>query len=110
MHISKVRYIDYETDKFKGESPEIFEPVITKRKSFEHEKELRAIIWETSEKTVRAEDGSVLANVNLKELIEKIYIAPFAPAWHKNIVQVIVKKFGLEILIEQSKLDKQPIY
>ena len=110
IYISKVRYIDYKIDKFKGEDVEIFEPVITKRKSFEHEKELRAIIWDTSKITVRSENGSVCANINLKELIDKIYIAPFAPTWHKNIIQVIIKKFGLEISVEQSEINKKPLY
>jgi hypothetical protein len=109
VHIGKIRYIDYQNETFKSE-PNIFEPILTKRKSFEHEKELRAVIWETSEKTLRADDGSVLANINLKELIEKICISPFSPDWYKDNVQVIVEKFGLEVPVWQSELDKKPVY
>lgn len=110
VHIGKIRYIDYQKEMFKGDSIEIFEPILTKRKSFEHEKELRAVIWETSESTARDCDGSVLAKVELEELIENVYISPFSPVWCRDNVQVIVKKFGLEVPVLQSELDKQPLY
>jgi hypothetical protein len=109
VHIGKIRYIDYQNETFRGEI-NIFESILTKRKSFEHEKELRAVIWETSEKTLRVDDGSVLANINLKELIENIYISPFSPNWYRDNVQVIVEKFGLEVPVLQSELDKKPVY
>lgn len=109
VHIGKIRYIDYQNETFKGEI-NIFEPILTKRKSFEHEKELRAVIWETSEETPRTDDGSVLADVNLKELIENIYISPFSPDWYRDNVQIIVEKIGLEVPVLQSELDKQPLY
>lgn len=109
VNIGKIRYIDYQNETFKGEI-NIVEPILTKRKSFEHEKELRAVIWETSESTKRTNDGSVLADVNLKELFENIYISPFSPDWYRDNVQVIVKKFGLKIPVLQSELDRQPLY
>ena len=109
VHIGKIRYIDYQNEKFKGEI-NIFEPILTKRKSFEHERELRAVIWETSEQIPMTDDGSVLANVNLKELIENIYISPFSPEWYRDNVQVIVEKFDFKVPVLQSELDKKPIY
>jgi hypothetical protein len=109
VHVGEIRYIDYQNETFKGEI-NIFEPILTKRKSFEHEKELRAVIWEASEETPRTDDGSVLADVNLKELIENIYISPFSPDWYRDNVQVIDEKFGLELPVLQSELDRQPLY
>jgi len=109
VHIGKIRYIDYQNEMFKG-GINIFEPILTKRKSFEHEKELRAIIWETSKEIPRTNDGSVLADVNLKELIENIYISPFSHDWYRDNVYVIIKKFGLEITVLQSEIDGQPLY
>jgi hypothetical protein len=110
VHIGKIRYINYQKETFKGNAPDKFEPILTKRKSFEHERELRAVIWETSRDTPRTNDGSVLANVNLKELIENIYIFPFSPFWHRESAQAVVKKFGLDVPVLQSELDKQPLY
>ncbi len=110
VYIGMIRYIDYRNETLKGKNIEIFEPVLTKRKSFEHEKELRAVIWETSESTKRTNDGSVLAGVDLEKLIENIYISPSSPDWHKDNIQVIVEKFGLAIPVLQSELDRQPLY
>lgn len=110
VHIGKIRYIDYQSETFKGSTPDKFEPILTKRKSFEHEKELRAVIWGTSTSTKRTDDGSVLADVNLKKLIENIYISPFSPNWYRDNIQVIVEKFGLKVPVLQSELDKKPIY
>jgi len=110
VYIGKIRYIDYQNEIFNGKAPDKFEPILTKRKSFEHEKELRAVMWETSRETPRTNDGSVLSNVNLKELIENIYISPFSPAWYRESVQTIVKKFGLDVPVLQSELDKKPLY
>lgn len=110
VNIGKVQYINYQNKVFNANDPEIFEPVLTKRKSFEHEQELRAVIWITSQATVRTDDGAVLANVDTKELIENIYISPFSPVWYKDNVQAIVKKFGLEVPVQLSDLDKKPLY
>jgi len=110
VYIGMIRYIDYRHEVFKGKAPDKFEPILTKRKSFEHEKELRAVIWDTSEPTKRTRDGSVLVDVNLEELIENIYISPSSPDWHRNNIQVVVEKFGLEMPVLSSKLDEQPLY
>jgi len=110
VHIGKIQYINYQNEVFNANDPEIFEPVLTKRKSFEHEQELRAVIWTTSQATVRTDDGSVLVNVDLKDLIENIYIAPFSLDWDISNVQIIVKKFGLEVPVLPSELDKKPLY
>jgi len=110
QYIGKIRYINYRNEIFKGNAPDKFEPILTKRRSFEHEKELRAVIWETSSETPRTDDGSVLANLNLNELIENIYISPFSPGWHRDSVQAVVRKFGLNVPALQSELDNQPLY
>jgi hypothetical protein len=109
VFIGRIIYMDYQTQTYPG-SGDKFKGFLTKRRSFEHEKELRAVIWSTSETAVRTANGSVLANVNLKELIENIYVSPFSSGWIRDAVQMIVQKFGLEIPILQSELDKQPLY
>jgi hypothetical protein len=109
VYIGEITYMDYRAQTYPG-CGDKFKGFLTKRKSFEHEKELRVLIWETSKLTKRTDDGSVLANVNLKELIENIYISPFSPVWNRDTVQAIVKKFGLGIQVQQSELDREPLY
>jgi hypothetical protein len=104
VYIGKIQY----NKKFKG--IDIFKPILTKRTCFKHEEELRAVIWETSKVTERANDGSVLAEVDLRALIENIYAAPSSSGEYREKVREIVKKFGLEIPVLQSELDRQPLY
>jgi hypothetical protein len=111
VHIGKIRYIDYQTDKFAGKwSIDIFEPVLTKRKSFEHENELRAVIWQTSATTGRTGDGAVTVPVNLNELIEKIYVSPFSGSWVEDVIESLVQKYNIDVPVTQSSLDIQPLY
>lgn len=42
--------------------------------------------------------------VNIKELIDEIIISPYSPNWYYELVQDIVKKYGLEIKIKKSEL------
>ena len=50
IYIGKVQYIDYEKDKIPDDTS--FSPFVHKRKSFEHEKELRAIIRELPKENI----------------------------------------------------------
>lgn len=111
VYMGKIRYIDYHNDQFKSEGLcDIFEPVMTKRKSFEHERELRAVIWETSISIKRTDDGSVLAPVNLKELIKGIFVSPDSPSWLRGTVESVAGKYDIEVPVKLSQLSQEPLY
>jgi hypothetical protein len=92
-------------------------PFIYKRKSFEHEREIRALIWiGDHEKTtdeqeivdlVPSEEGK-LVTVDLNELIEAVVISPLAPKWYKNLVESMVRRFNLFTQVYQSSLYEMP--
>jgi len=46
--------------------------------------------------------------VDLRKLIEKIYIAPSAPNWLADLVRAVVKKYGFEFEVEHSRLSEKP--
>lgn len=50
----------------------------------------------------KIEEGKNL-NANIKELIGEIIISPHSPNWYYELVQGIVKKYGLDIEIKKSK-------
>ncbi|KAF5430684.1 hypothetical protein C5S39_07300 [Candidatus Methanophagaceae archaeon] len=114
MHIGTVKYIDYETEWL----PErySFNPFLHKRKSFEHERELRAIIQKFPTKgdeidlTQEIFDIGAYINVDLYTLIEKIFISPTAPKWFNDVVKSIVNKYDLEKEVIQSSLAEGPVY
>lgn len=115
VYIGKVTYIDYETQGI--DAGNILGPFVHKRKSFEHEREIRALLmkWpptidnklDYSKETIT---GGVAVQVDINRLIEKIYVAPSSPSWFVNLVQKAVKKYGFSIKIVQSDLDKSPVY
>lgn len=112
IYIGKVQYIDYEKDIFLGL---VLSPFVHKRKSFDHEKELRAIIQEMPKPGLYSEDKRPFENglyvpVDLDLLINEIYLAPTSPPWIKELVESVSMKYGLKKKVRQSELDEPPIY
>ncbi|WP_148300402.1 hypothetical protein [Holophaga foetida] len=107
LYLTKVNYIDYETETFEGGVAEVdITPFFHKRKSFEHEKEFRIIIrpyHETPE--------HILPPVNLTLLFENIYISPLAPVWFKVLVSNVLTTYGLNTnIVHHSELENDPIF
>lgn len=118
VNIGMVNYKDY--DKEMVPFANILYPVMTKRISFEHEKELRALVWtiegakgppliEPVTIKIRPRDG-IYVPVDLDLLVEKIYVAPTAPDWIFELVKSISAKFGLEKDVTRSSLSAGPNY
>jgi len=114
IRIGKVQYIDYETAIIQDDN--FFYAFLNKRKSFEHERELRAIVSVTptaegitdfSKPTI---DNGIYIPVNLDSLIENIYVAPTCPKWINELIISITNKYELNTDVLQSKLDEKPIY
>lgn len=110
--ISKVRYIDYEKEKM---PIDFLSPFFHKRKSFRHERELRACIQRLpkkgfSERSKRPFENGVYVPVDIGRLINGIYLAPQTPKWLVELVQSVTKKYGLDKEIFPSGLDTTPIY
>lgn len=101
IYISDVKYIDYENE-FMPES-NTFYLGIHKRKSFEHEKEVRCIYSKNAEEMCKEETG-ILVSVDLKNLIEKVYISPYAPEYMKKDVEKILANVNLEAEVIYSPL------
>jgi len=118
-YLGVVQYIDYNSDWM----PEgnLFYSFAHKRKSFEHERELRALIQDTPYKPdpggsaasvfdydrPAGESGRTVP-VQLVDFIEKIYVAPTSLAWFRDLVTKITARYGIDIPVEQSTLDKIP--
>jgi len=46
-------------------------------------------------------------NVDINQLIEKIYIHPKSENWYKNLVIDLVSKLGFDFKIEKSDLESE---
>jgi hypothetical protein len=101
ISIGRVNYMDYE----KGFAS-INDSFWFKRKSFEHEREVRAVI-----SAFKAEDvPGKLVPVNLNQLIEKIYLSPTSQTWFKQLVEDVLGKYGLRKKIFISDMMAKPFH
>lgn len=105
----QVKYIDYDKEGFLYLNA--LSSFLYKRISFEHEKEIRAVIWNTGE-IKEGEDESVTeivdhgkySEINLNDLIESIYVSPTAPSWFYHLIISLLKRYNLGKPVLHSKL------
>jgi hypothetical protein len=117
VFIGLVRYIDYDREAIPWGNA-LF-PFMHKRKSFEHERESRALIWtpqhgrnEIGDSTKnRFHDVSGLhVRVDLNVLIQRIFVAPTAPAWIVELISSLILKFGPVKEVVHSRLADSALY
>jgi hypothetical protein len=116
VYVGQVAYADYETDWI----PEgiTFHSFLHKRRSYEHEREIRAVRQKmpTNESNMidlsleSYPDGGEAVPVDLPELIERVYVSPGAPTWLHELSRSVTRRFGLDVEVLQSGLDADPVY
>ena len=115
VYLGLVKYIDYEREQIEVAN-NLFSPFLFKRKSFEHEKEVRALIekspTECNDIGVYQDTivNGVKIRVDIEMLIENIYVSPSAPEWFSELVRTVVKRYGYNFNVKQSKLDEQALF
>jgi hypothetical protein len=102
MDLLSVNYYTGSADYFIPNRPEshIYTSILNKRKSFEHEKEVR-LIWvpmDNNKSQIRK------IKVDLKNLIDVIYVSPLFENWQLDTIKQFLKKVNLDITVEKSKL------
>ncbi len=116
VYISDIKYIDYKSEPIYDMS-NAFSLAIHKRKSFEFEKEVRCLcmlpnlstchsINEKYEDKIDFEKtpSGVKIPVVLSELIEEVYISPYADLYIKENVEVSMQMAGLNAKVTESDL------
>ena len=117
IFIGKIKYIDYQNEAIpKGN---ILSPFTYKRKSFEHEEELRALIWtpQNGKNDISNPNNNkfkdvlgIYVPVSIEKLIEKIFVSPNAPKWNADLIRSLVKKYEINVEVVQSDLAAKPLY
>jgi len=102
VHIGKIEYVDYEHAVIDWKN--IFSPAMYKRKSYEHEKELRAIIMNGENVSGK------LVSTDINVLIDRVHVAPNSQKWYYELVKKTVKRYGLDKEVIDSALDQTPLY
>lgn len=105
VNIGIVRYIDYKKDWVPYGN--MFYPFLHKRKSYEHEHELRAADLDVDQPDDI--DGKYIS-VDIDCLIEKIFVSPTSQRWFYTLVKSIVARYALGKDPVMSDLSENPVY
>lgn len=98
--VGRVKYIDY-CESF----PDISFPHFFKRKSFEHEREVRGVIID-----IRAHQANIgkVVGCNLQALITDVKVSPLCPPWFVDVVEDVTRKYDFAFEVSLSSLVKKP--
>jgi len=114
VQIGCVKYIDYEKDGFHEHT--LFTAFVHKRKSFEHEREVRACIWKPPitanglDYQLETIGQGLTIKVDIKSLIQKLYIAPTAQSWFAELAKSVMAKYGFDFEVVHSGLFSVPLF
>jgi len=94
----------------KSDTPKSYsgdDAVFTKRACFEHEKELRLVIYTHDlEKPIVCDQNGLKLPVGIGSLISEVVISPEAPSWIKDLVERILKRYDFSFGVRQSTLNQ----
>jgi len=110
IHVGTVTYIDYDLERF--EDGNVFNPIMHKRKSFSHEREVRAVAWEapTGPNLEGDTPSCKIIPVDIRGLIEGVYVAPDCSPLLVEVVQGLLEAAGLKLDVKQSGVNAPPGY
>ena len=104
VFIGRIKYIDYNTTPVSESN--LFAALLNKRKSFEHEREVRVV---SSEMIHEFAFGRYL-EIDVSSLIHEVIVAPYSPKWFVNLVKSVAARYDLNALVSKSEMDTNPIW
>ena len=107
IYLGRVRYLDYEHESFGSFSPVV--QAFAKRKSFAHEREVRAAVINPTHVDARTTTGFDLP-VDIGELIESLHVSPRAAPWVRDLVERLARREGVNAPVVQSSLYAEPTF
>lgn len=112
--VGVVKYINYTTEWLPDGNT--FWPYVHKRRSFQHEQELRAVIQEAPRRDGKLDlskpptEAGELVSVALESLLTEVIVAPTAPGWFLDLTKAITIKYDVDIAVNPSQLNEDPMY
>ena len=109
--IGAVQYIDHHKDEITGDN--IFYPIMHKRSSFEHEQEVRVVVWRRdpgteNPETLEAYPPGLEVKLDMSALVDRVIVSPTAPEWFVQVVADVTTRYGYAIPVAQSDLNLVP--
>lgn len=109
-YLGAVEYMDYSADSF--DENNLFAPFFRKRRSFEHEREVRALYSPSfpPDHSILHEAKGHPIPVDLDRLLQSIFVSPLTPDWYYEMVRQVTAQFGLDKPVIRSELDDAPVF
>ena len=100
--VGSVQYLDYrgteEKDSLRDKS--MLDAFMSKRKQFEYEKEVRAIICDQ-----HADECGIKVVVHVKEIVQAIIVQPDASPWIREAIKKLLDRYDMGQKVRSSVLD-----
>ena len=114
VFIGSVSYIDYDLEFIREDNS--MAPFLNKRRSFEHENEVRAIMHEipSNEHGIDLSrdicEVGMYHEVEIKTLVHEVVVSPFSPEWFSELVQSVAVRYDLAAPVRKSSLAETPVW
>jgi hypothetical protein len=119
VYIGMIKYIDYTRESIPKNH--FINPLMHKRISFEHERELRALISrfpmgfskEPPRLNLSPFTDGLYVPIKLDTLIEKVHVAPSSETWFYELVKSVTKKYldsDFSEKVKMSPLNSPPLF
>lgn len=113
IHLGSVQYEDYENGNYnRGNTLKAY---FTKRKSFSHEQEVRALFWWTGSRGKPLDFNQAPENfqisIDTHSLIERVFVSPTSGTWLVEIISDLTKHYcGKKVPVKRSSLYDPHVY
>lgn len=110
VYIGSVSYVDYATASFP--SANVFYPVMHKRMSFAHEREIRLVYHGGEPPEPDRSPMSLVLPWDVDANCEKIYVDPYAPQYYFEAVKAVLETMAPLLLprLEWSQMKAAPVF
>lgn len=114
IYVGRVSYVDYKSTFIPERNA--MSAYFHKRKSFEHENEVRAICMKlpeggnTGRPVLDICDVGLYLDVDLSQLIEEVVVAPYAEDWFFELIESVASQYQLEAAVRRSSLAELPVW
>lgn len=111
VNVGLVRYLDYDTEVFHEDGAiSLYEGVMHKRKSFEHEKEVRGVIYTHKDLCDMPAHSGFLVPIDINALVVNVYVCPTSGGEDVESIESETKKHGFNFSVVRSTLYEKPPY
>lgn len=120
VKVGLVEYVDYDQAVLEQPVAEVL--AVLKRRSFDFEKEVRAIAKKRNETFYTDKSGQpfvrfdkntfagLRVSVTPQDFIEKIVVSPLADEWFVDLIKKLLRRYKLDIRVESSDLTREPLF